>query len=248
MTGTDVLLPRAPAIARRHRAPSVPCWPSGLELATYRVRSRRTPALNLLWLLGFAAEMFSAGLAFPDSFCPSQPGSGQRTVALAVCVKLVRGISQTDLRYLSGVGTGFLLPNSALAFTDNSCGRGQLRLDLHEIVPAPSTINGRPNPVKQLVFHRGGSGYVDSQNVRYGQVSTSDLSQGTTWLSRHVKPPGDNRGEACTTSYKVSVQPIPYRRSTRARRWSPTATTRGRAICTTATPPPSRATRALRST
>jgi hypothetical protein len=127
-----------------------------------------------------------------------------------VCVKLARGLSQTDLRYLSsgssGSATGFLLPKSTLAFTDGSCGKGQLRLDLHEIVNSNTG---------QLVFHRGGSGYVDSQNVRYGQVLTSDVSQGTTWLNRHMQPSGDNRGAECpldtstTTPYYVSVQPIP---------------------------------------
>jgi hypothetical protein len=124
-----------------------------------------------------------------------------------VCVKLARGLSQTDLRYLSGSATGFLLPKSTLTFTDGSCGTGQLRLDLHEIVDSNAG---------QLVFHRGGSGYVDSQNVRYGQALTSDLSQGTTWLNRHVQPSGDNRGAECplldkgpTTPYHVSVQPIP---------------------------------------
>jgi hypothetical protein len=139
-----------------------------------------------------------------------QPGEQHNNV----CVKLARNLSQTNLRYLSGAGTGFFLPNTALNFTDGSCGAGQLRLDLHEILSAPSTINGVSNPVKQLVFHRGGSGYVDSQNVRYGQVSTSDLSQRTTWLERHVQASGDNRGAACTPSpgsYKVSVQPIPFK-------------------------------------
>jgi hypothetical protein len=179
-----------------------------------RGRGVRGTLRMALWLAGVVVALLASVPAVAQATDPAAKYDQAGQQHNNVCVKLARGLSQTDLHYLSGVGTGFFLPKSALAFTDGSCGTGQLRLDLHEIVPAPSTINGGPNPVKQLVFHRGGSGYVDSQNVRYGQVSTSDLSQSTTWLNRHVTPSGDNRGAACTTlpgSYKVSVQPIPYK-------------------------------------
>jgi hypothetical protein len=109
-------------------------------------------------------------------------------------------VSPLNLRYLNGAGTGFFLPEAALSFTDNSCGAGQVRLDLHEVVDSSAG---------PLVFHRGGSGYVDAQNVRYGQVLVSELNAP---LPNPV-PSGGGRGQPCRTllpqAYKVSVQPIP---------------------------------------
>lgn len=103
------------------------------------------------------------------------------------------------LRYLDSSWTGFSLLNPA--FTDPpACASGQIRLDLHEVVPSPGG---------DLVFHRGGSGYVDSQNVKYGQVKVADLNGP---LPNPV-PSGDGRGAPCTTllstAYKASIQPIP---------------------------------------
>lgn len=103
------------------------------------------------------------------------------------------------LRYLDGSWTGFSLLNPAFA-SPPACSSGQIRLDLHEVVPSP---NG------DLVFHRGGTGYVDAQNVKYGQVKVSDLYGP---LPAPV-PAGGGRGAPCAsllaTHYKVSVQPVP---------------------------------------
>jgi hypothetical protein len=127
------------------------------------------------------------------------------------CVRLARGLTAINLRYLSGAQTGFQLSN-ALAFSDGSCATGQVRLDLHEVVRVPTTAGTYDpslRPHEQLVFHRGGSGYADAQNVRYGQLAVSQLSGK---LPKPV-PSGGNRGAACPIAlgspYRVSVQPIP---------------------------------------
>ena len=122
------------------------------------------------------------------------------------CVNLGRGLSSLDLRYLSGFPTGFQLSNT-LTFSTGACETGQIRLDLHEVVPVPS--NPDPALEKGLVFHRGGNGYVDAENVKYGQVAVSELKGK---LPKPV-PSGGGRGDPCQTvqetPYKVSVQPIP---------------------------------------
>jgi hypothetical protein len=107
-------------------------------------------------------------------------------------------VSPLPLRYLSGAVTGFSL--SSTVFSSGPCSNGQVRLDLHEVVPSPQG---------NLVFHRGGSGYYDSQNVKYGQLLVSQLQAP---LPAPV-PAGDGRGAACKTlladQYKSSIQPIP---------------------------------------
>jgi hypothetical protein len=107
-----------------------------------------------------------------------------------------------NLRYLDGSPTGFTLSN-ALAFADGSCATGQIRLDLHEVVSLPNNTGA-------LVFHRGGNGYVDAENVKYGQVLVSDLAGA---LPNPV-PSGGGRGDPCPLAngrnrYAVSVQSIP---------------------------------------
>ena len=104
------------------------------------------------------------------------------------------------LRYLDASPTGFAIPDP-LSFTDGSCPDGQLRIDLHEVVDS----SGGP-----LVFARGGNGYVDDQNAKYGQVLVSDLASdpGTP------TPPGGGRGNACPTlldaTYATQVASIPH--------------------------------------
>lgn len=156
-------------------------------------------------LLGAAPSVASATEPASTYDAPGQQHNDK-------CVQLGPALSLIDLRYLGGQPTGFQLSN-ALAFTGSGgCSTGQIRLDLHEIVSVPSTIDGVANPFvrtgDKLVFHRGGSGYADAQNVRYGQLAVSQLTR----LPKPV-PSGANRGARCKTvigtAYKVSVQPIP---------------------------------------
>jgi len=104
------------------------------------------------------------------------------------------------LRYLDAAPTGFAIPDP-LSFTDGSCPDGQLRIDLHEVVDSSAG---------PLVFARGGNGYVDDQNAKYGQVLVSDLASdpGTP------TPAGGGRGNACATlldaTYATQVASIPH--------------------------------------
>jgi hypothetical protein len=183
---------------------------------TKRVNSRR-PAWSLggrgawrvtLWWAGVVAGGLLVGapsLASAAELASTYDAPGQRHNDQ--CVNLSSGLSSLDLRYLSGFATGFQLSN-ALTFTSSGgCQTGQIRLDVHEVVRVPSN----PDPaVKQgLVFHRGGNGYVDADNVKYGQVAVSQLNGK---LPKPV-PSGGGRGQPCqtlqATPYKVSVQPIP---------------------------------------
>ena len=105
-----------------------------------------------------------------------------------------------QLRYLDAAPTGFAIPDP-LSFTDGSCPDGQLRIDLHEVVDSSAG---------PLVFARGGNGYVDDQNAKYGQVLVSDLASdpGTP------TPAGGGRGNACATlldaTYATQVASIPH--------------------------------------
>jgi hypothetical protein len=113
------------------------------------------------------------------------------------CVRLAG--SAVPLRYLDGAPTGFTL-SDAEGFSDGSCPAGTIRLDLHEIVDSPAG---------PLVFERGGNGYEDAQNAKYGQVALSDLADPVG----DPVPAGGGRGNPCPlvggSRYAVAVQSIP---------------------------------------
>jgi hypothetical protein len=94
---------------------------------------------------------------------------------------------RTALRYPDFSPTGFVLERSKLVYTDPRGAPGHLRVDHHERLPTP---NG------DLVFHRGGIGYVDGGNVKYGHVAVAELasSLGTP------TPSGGGRGRPCPLS------------------------------------------------
>jgi hypothetical protein len=104
-----------------------------------------------------------------------------------------------QLRYLDGTPTGFAIPEP-LTFTDGSCPSGDLRIDLHEIVDSP---------VGPLVFTRGGNGYTDDQNAKYGHVRLADLPP----LPGAPTPSGGGRGDPCQAltgpTYEERVASIP---------------------------------------
>jgi len=72
-----------------------------------------------------------------------------------------------ELRYPDGEPTGFVLDLAQLVYGDGRGVDGSVRLDFHERVASP---------VGDLAFHRGGLGFVDAQNVKYGHVAIGDLA------------------------------------------------------------------------
>ena len=82
------------------------------------------------------------------------------------CVALA--VDEAPLRYPDGTPTGFAL-SPRLRFADGRCPDGTVRLDHHEV------LDSRAGP---LVFHRGGRGYADAANVKYGHLALADLADG----------------------------------------------------------------------
>ena len=114
-----------------------------------------------------------------------------------VCVHLAA--SSAPLRYGDATATGFQLANN-LTFDNGDCPDGTVRLDNHEVIPSGSG---------PLVFHRGGNGYTDDQNVKYGALATADLGD----VVPPPVPSSGGRGAACPiapgNAYKVQVESIP---------------------------------------
>src|SRR4051812_21365605 len=87
------------------------------------------------------------------------------------------------LRYPTGDWTGQFVSRDQLIYTDGRGINGRLRLDYHEVIKGS---DGR-----LLVFHRGGSGYLNAQQTKYGHVRVSDLAGS---VGRPVAS-GDQRGD-----------------------------------------------------
>ncbi len=119
---------------------------------------------------------------------------GQRHVN--VCVRLAAPTAA--LRYPDSSVTGFGLDDQR-NFDDNLCLPGTVRLDLHELIPSGAG---------PLVFHRGGNGYHDDQNVKYGELATAEIGDA---LPAPVLSRG-GRGAPCDLidiAYRVDVKGIP---------------------------------------
>jgi hypothetical protein len=114
-----------------------------------------------------------------------------------VCVRLASGAE--PLRFADGTPTGFRLTGDVRMDPDQ-CPAGRVRLDLHEIIPSL---------LGPLAFHRGGNGYEDEQNVKYGALAESDLAGDLPT----PEPSSGGRGAACTLAdepaYHVRVRAIP---------------------------------------
>lgn len=91
-------------------------------------------------------------------------------------------LAELALRFPDGEPTGFALDARRLAFRDGRGVDGCLRLDFHELLDSPAG---------SLAFHRGGAGYADAQNVKYGHVALDELLH----PPRQPEPSGGHRGE-----------------------------------------------------
>jgi hypothetical protein len=113
-------------------------------------------ALTLV-LLGLAAA--PAHAAAPASLYDA-PGQMHDDV----CAHLAG--TTAPLLFGDGGATGFSVTN-AFTFDPGQCLDGMVRLDLHELLPSG---------LGPLAFHRGGNGYIDDKNVKYGELATGALA------------------------------------------------------------------------
>jgi hypothetical protein len=108
---------------------------------------------------------------------------------------------EIDLRYPDGSSTGFVLAASQLVYRDGRGQDGCVRLDFHERLSSDAG---------DLGFARGGNGFFDAQNVKYGHVAIADLAADPG----RPQPSGGGRGAAAKVdedagAYAVAVQSIP---------------------------------------
>ena len=130
-------------------------------------------------------------------FAPNRNADGQRHADVYVAPAQ----DEIDLRYPDGSPTGFGLSASQLVYRDGRGQDGCVRLDFHERLGSEAG---------DLAFARGGNGFVDAQNVKYGHVAIADLADdpGSPY------PSGGGRGEAAKVdegedAYAVVVRSIP---------------------------------------
>jgi hypothetical protein len=130
-------------------------------------------------------------------FGPRLNADGQRHADVYV----LPAREEIDLRFPDGTPTGFALQASQLAYRDRRGQDGCVRLDFHERL---ATDTG------DLAFARGGNGFVDAQNAKYGHVAIADLAADPGSPS----PSGGGRGGAADVDqregpYAVRVHSIP---------------------------------------
>jgi hypothetical protein len=155
-----------------------------------------------------ALALAASALAMPSAAGATEPAErfnapGQRHVN--VCVRLASPAAA--LRYGDASLTGFGLDDQR-TFDDNLCLPGTVRLDLHELIPSTSG---------PLAFHRGGNGYHDDQNVKYGELASADVADA---LPAPVLSRG-GRGAPCDLGAARRVTSRPARPSASTSRRSP---------------------------
>jgi len=108
---------------------------------------------------------------------------------------------EIDLRFADGTPTGFTLSADRLAYRDGRGQDGCVRLDFHERVGSDAG---------DLAFARGGNGFVDAQNVKYGHVAVADLAADPGRPSSSGGGRGDEaKVDERAGSYVVVVESIP---------------------------------------
>lgn len=120
---------------------------------------------------------------------------GQRHVSRFLLLK----DAFVPLRGLDGRWTGHFLSRDQLRYTDAEKERvvrhgytsidGYARFDYHELL----TVTPESGVKSRMIFHRGGSGYTDPPNVKYGGILLSDVTTGAYPLGS-PEPSGDGRG------------------------------------------------------
>jgi hypothetical protein len=154
---------------------------------------RRRLPITLLLALGVALAGAAAADATDSAAVFDAPGQ----VHARVCVDLAG--SNAPLRFGDSDPTGFSVTN-AFSFKPGECPDGTVRLDLHEVIPTSAS---------PLIFHRGGNGYVDDQNVKYGELEAADIAD----VLPDPVPSSGGRGAPCTLvdgpAYKAVVRSIP---------------------------------------
>lgn len=132
----------------------------------------------------------------------NQAGQGHADV----CVRMKN--DALDLRYADGTPTGFKLTKAMLKYDAGArsgvCKDGELRLDARELL---QTKDG-----KHLAFHRGGYGYVNGGDVKYGHVWIGDVQDHVA-----LEPETAGNGAPCAAStnpatmgtYAIDVKPLP---------------------------------------
>ena len=148
-----------------------------------------------------AAVLGVAVLALPggaQAALPADTFDADGQVHANRCVRAAA--ASIPLRYLDATPTGFAMTDALEHFDDASCPDGTVRLDLHEVVDSPAG---------PLVFERGGNGYVDDQNAKYGQVAVADLADPVG----DAVPSGGGRGGPCPlvegSRYAAEIASIP---------------------------------------
>jgi hypothetical protein len=148
-----------------------------------------------------AALMGVAILALPAGARAALPAGTFDADGQVHATRCVRGAAASiPLRYVDASPTGFAMTDVLERFDDGSCPDGTVRLDLHEVVDSPAG---------PLVFERGGNGYVDDQNAKYGQVALADLADPVG----DSVPSGGGRGDPCPlvegSRYAAEIASIP---------------------------------------
>jgi hypothetical protein len=151
-------------------------------------------------LLPLAASLVLAAVAFAAPAEATAPASQYDAAGQAhanACMRLASG--SEPLRFNDGTPTGFRMTDQNQV-DNGQCPGGRVRLDLHELIPSEKGPLG---------FHRGGNGYADEQNVKYGALAAGDLAGDFP----NPKPSSGGRGASCDLApepaYRVQVRSIP---------------------------------------
>ena len=154
---------------------------------------KRLTVVSALAVAAIAGSTAAAGATEPAERFNAP---GQRHVN--VCVRIALPLA--PLRYADATPTGFTLDDER-TFSDRRCPAGTVRIDHHEQIPSSAG---------PLVFHRGGNGYRDAGNVKYGELATDEIA---TPLPAPVLSRG-GRGAPCEVAaddpaWRVEVRSIP---------------------------------------